>query len=150
MITNDKVTHNITKANNLQYNQQYNKLSGQEYPDIQELASFLETEQAQGQACKLRALKLKYQAMTTVPTTLERTMSPYQLYQSGNPLWAVELSANSIESFLVLETNVELEERAGKLSKLIFEQNYEYETQGPHLGTTDFSSYYPKIVMGPK
>lgn len=150
MITNNKETYSITKANNLRYTQQYNKLSGQEYPDIQELASFLETEQPTGQAYNLRALKLKYQAMTTVPTTLERTMSPYQLYQSSNPLWVVELSADSIESFLVLETNVELGERTGKLSKLIFEQNYEYETQGPHLGTTDFSSYYPKILMEPK
>lgn len=147
MITNDKVTHNITKANNLQYNQQYNKLSEQEYPDIQELASFLETEQAQGQACKLRALKLKYQAMTTVPTTLERTMSPYQLYQSGNPMWAKELSADSIESFLVLEYDMDPDRSAGKLSKLIFEQTYEHEKEQNYTKTVDWASYYPKIML---
>lgn len=143
----------------LHYNQQYNKLSGQINPDVQELASFLETEQAQKQAHKLRALKLKYQAMTTVPTTLEKTMSPYQLYQTGSPLWATELSANGIESFLALEDSVkynledsmgydsELSDNDYKLSKLIFEQMYTCEVQSPHSGTTDFSSYYPKILM---
>lgn len=153
------MTHNITKANNLRYIQQYNKLSEQEYPDIQELASFLETEQSQRRAHKLRALKLKYQAMTTVPTTLEKTMSPYQLYQTGSPLWVTELSANGIESFLALEDSVkynledsmgydsELSDNDYKLSKLIFEQMYTCEVQSPHSGTTDFSSYYPKILM---
>lgn len=83
-----------------------------------------------------------YEEMESMVTAYS-VMVKYLHYQR----WAVELSANSIESFLVLETNVELEERAGKLSKLIFEQNYEYETQGPHLGTTDFSSYYPKTML---
>ena len=66
------------------YNQQYNKLREQVKPDVHELAEFLETGQALGHPHKLRALKLKYQAMTTEPTTFEKTMTPYQLYQANN------------------------------------------------------------------
>ena len=33
------------------------------------------------------ALKLKYEALTTVPTIIEKTMSPTQLYATGSPLW---------------------------------------------------------------
>ncbi len=129
--------------------QQYNKLRGQINPDIHELESFLNTEQAQEQSGKLRALKLKYKAMTTVPTTIEKTMTPYQLYQSGSPLWATELSTYSIESFLHLEDDMDPDRSTSKLSKLIFEQTYKYETQNPYEGTADFSSYYPRILMDP-
>lgn len=99
--------------------------------------------------------------MTTVPTTIEKTMTPYQLYKIDNPLWATELSALGIESFLDLEDNmtynldlsegiyIEPSGSTYKLSKLIFEQTYEYEVQNQHLGTTDFSSYYPKLMMEP-
>ena len=143
------------------YNQQYNKLRDQVNPNIHELEQFLNANEAYEQAQKLRGLKLKYQAMTTVPTTIEKTMTPYQLYQANNPLWARELSALGIESFLDLEDtmeyNLDLSEgiytelRGGtyKLSKLIFEQTYEYGVQNQHLGTPDFSSYYPKLMMEP-
>lgn len=33
------------------------------------------------------AIKLIYQAETTVPTTIEKTMTPSQLYLQGSPLW---------------------------------------------------------------
>ena len=143
------------------YNQQYNKLRGNTNPNIHELEQFLNANEAYEQAHKLRALKLKYKAMTTVPTTIEKTMTPYQLYKIDNPLWAAELSALGIESFLDLEDdmkyNLDLSEgiylepsgSTYKLSKLIFEQTYEYEVQNQHLGTTDFSSYYPKLMMEP-
>lgn len=143
------------------YNQQYNKLRDQVNPNIHELEQFLNANEAYEQAQKLRGLKLKYQAMTREPTTIEKTMTTYQLYQANNPLWAAELSAIGIESFLDLEDTMEYNldlsegvylEPSGstyKLSKLIFEQTYEYEVQNQHLGTTDFSSYYPKLMMEP-
>ena len=64
--------------------------------------------------------------MTTIPTTIEKTMSPYQLYASNSPLWAIELDALSIESFLDIEKN------KGKLSKTMFNRIYEYQTQGQY------------------
>lgn len=33
------------------------------------------------------AIKLIYEAETTVPTTIEKTMTPSQLYLQGSPLW---------------------------------------------------------------
>lgn len=143
------------------YNQQYNKLRENTNPNIHELERFLNANEAYEQPDKLRALRLKYKAMTTVPTTIEKTMTPYQLYKIDNPLWAAELSALGIESFLDLEDNMKYNldlsegiyiEPSGstyKLSKLIFEQTYEYEMEQSDRNTVDFSSYYPKIMTQP-
>lgn len=37
---------------------------------------------------RLVPIRTYYQARATVPTTIEKTMSPAQLFKSGNPLWA--------------------------------------------------------------
>ena len=105
------------------YLKQYNKLLKQTNPDIDELKNFLETNQHHEQTFGIQALELKYLAITAIPTTIEKTMSPYQLYASNSPLWTIELSALSIESFLDIEKN------KGKLSKTMFERTYDYETQ---------------------
>lgn len=143
------------------YNQQYNKLRDQVNPNIHELEQFLHANEAYEQAHKLRGLKLKYQAMTREPTTIEKTMTPYQLYQANNPLWARELSALGIESFLDLEDtmeyNLDLSEgiytelRGGtyKLSKEMFDNTYEYALNQMNPRTVDFASYYPKMMMEP-
>lgn len=109
---------------------QYNKLREQVNPDIEELENFVKAAEnfrfCNNDSQNINALRLKYQAMTTIPTTIEKTMSPYQLYESNNPLWAVELDALSIESFLDIEKN------KGKLSKTMFNRIYEYQTQGQY------------------
>lgn len=46
-------------------------------------------------------LKLKYDALTTVPTTIEKTMTPAQLYASDSPLWARNYTAEQIRWILV-------------------------------------------------
>lgn len=43
------------------------------------------------------SLRQKYKAMTAIPNTIEKTMTPYQLYQSQNILWARSLPAKTIE-----------------------------------------------------
>ena len=73
-----------------------------------------------------QALALKYEALTATPSTIEKTMSPYQLYASNSPLRAIELDALSIESILDIEKN------KGKLSKTMFNRIYEYQTQGQY------------------
>lgn len=150
--------------------QQYSKLREQVNPNIHELEQFLNANGAYEEAHKLRGLKLKYQAMTTEPTTFEKTMTPYQLYQANNPLWAQELSALGIESFLDLEDSVEynfrdveatmghnsdssdgvyIELKGGiyKLSKEMFENTYEYAMKQSGLTTVDWASYYPKSMI---
>ena len=42
-------------------------------------------------------LRQKYKALTAIPNTIEKTMTPYQLYQSQNILWACSLPAKTIE-----------------------------------------------------
>lgn len=108
------------------YLKQYNKLLKQTNPNIDELKNFLETNQHHEQTFGIKALELKYRAIITIPTTIEKTMSPYQLYASNSPLWAIELDALSIESFLDIEKN------KGKLSKTMFNRIYEYQTQGQY------------------
>lgn len=109
---------------------QYNKLREQTNPYIEELENFIKAAEnfrfCNNDSQNIKALRLKYQAMTTVPTTIEKTMSPYQLYASNSPLWAIELDALSIESFLDIEKN------KGKLSKTMFNRIYEYQTQGQY------------------
>lgn len=151
------------------YNQQYNKLREKVNPNIHELEQFLNANEAY-EAHKLRGLELKYQAMTTEPTTFEKTMTPYQLYQANSPLWALELSALGIESFLDLEDSVEynfrdveatmghnsdssdsiyieLKGSVYKLSKEMFENTYEYAMQQSGLKTVDWASYYPQSMI---
>lgn len=43
------------------------------------------------------SLRQKYKAMTAIPNTIEKTMTPYQLYQSQNILWTRSLPAKTIE-----------------------------------------------------
>ena len=47
-----------------------------------------------------QALQLKYEALTKVPTTIEKTMTPAQLYSSNSPLWAHDHKAVTIECIL--------------------------------------------------
>ena len=37
---------------------------------------------------QIKAIQLKYQAMIAEPTVIEKTMSPKQLFNAQNPLWA--------------------------------------------------------------
>lgn len=71
--------------------------------DLNVLNAYLKAEKEYGDADKslrYRALRLKYEALTTVPTTIEKTMTTAQLYTSNSPLWAHDYKAITIESLL--------------------------------------------------
>lgn len=105
----------------------FEEVKTQTHPDIADLKRLVGFHKAPvGTKEEMQALDLKYHAMTHVPTTIEKTMSPYQLYATNSPLWAVELDALSIESFLDIEKN------KGKLSKTMFNRIYAYQTQGQY------------------
>lgn len=58
--------------------------------DLNLLKAYLDATEKYGNTTvniRYSALKLKYEALTTVPTIIEKTMSPAQLYTSGSPLW---------------------------------------------------------------
>lgn len=54
-------------------------------------------------------LMTKYRALTKVPSTIEKTMSDVQLFESGSPLWATDLTVRQIHD--VLEARKELEQQ---------------------------------------
>ena len=71
--------------------------------DLNLLKAYLDAEERYGDVkmnAHYQALKLKYEALTTVPTTIEKTMSPAQLYVVDNPLWAYDYSADGIREIL--------------------------------------------------
>lgn len=63
-------------------------------PSLYYLEKFLKHPINKGR-CK--TLRQKYKALTAIPNTIEKTMTPYQLYQSQNILWACSLPAKTIE-----------------------------------------------------
>lgn len=71
--------------------------------DINVLNSYLKAEKEYGDTKEnlaYQALALKYDALTTVPSTIEKTMTPAQLYTSNSPLWAHDYKAVTIECIL--------------------------------------------------
>lgn len=50
----------------------------------------------------MQALDLKYRAMTHVPTTIEKTMTPAQLYDADCPLWCAEYSIEQLSYYFTM------------------------------------------------
>lgn len=65
--------------------------------EIKTVKIFLDIEEKYGDINSItyQALKLKYEALTTVPTTIQKTMTPAQLYASDSPLWAYKHGKNT-------------------------------------------------------
>lgn len=71
--------------------------------DLDLLKAYLESTEKYGNTkvnLRYSALKLKYEAFTTVTTIIEKTMSPAQLYASGSPLWANNYKGITVERIL--------------------------------------------------
>lgn len=54
-------------------------------------------------------LMTKYRALTNAPSTIEKTMNDVQLFESGSPMWATDLTVRQIND--VLEARNELEQQ---------------------------------------
>lgn len=52
------------------------------------------------------AVRQKLKAYDLVPTTIEKTMSPVQLYQANNPLWMLNCSVSAIKTIFILENKL--------------------------------------------
>ena len=75
-------------------------------PDIDMLKKALEDERflIDNTETQFKAIRLKYQAMIMVPTVIEKTMSPEQLYDAQNPLWAREYTVQELVSYVTYIT----------------------------------------------
>ena len=77
------------------------KLVREPNPDLEVLSTFLETvtksELKEAFAINdIEALRLKHQALTYNPSSIEKTMDPYQLFETHSPLWALHYTAIAV------------------------------------------------------
>lgn len=106
----------------------YDRLCVNTNPSIEELEQLFRKEPPPSiDEIDLRWLRLKLETANLEPTLIEKTMSPYQLYASDNPLWTVGLSSLNIESLIAKEIEV------GKLSESKFNQAYQLAKIDPYL-----------------
>lgn len=88
----------IPQATNL-----FEEVKSQTHPDIADLKRLVGFHKAPvGTKEEMQALDLKYHAMTHVPTTIEKTMSPAQLYDADCPLWCAEYSIEQLSYYFTM------------------------------------------------
>ena len=69
-------------------------------PHAELLDTFLECHDGSWGAPDLQALELKQKAGTIVPTIIEKTMTPMQLFEAGNPLWTKTLTGYQVRNVI--------------------------------------------------
>lgn len=78
-------------------------VKSQTHPDIADLKRLVDFHKAPvGTKDELQALDLKYRAMTHVPTTIEKTMTPAQLYDADCALWCAEYSIEQLSYYFTM------------------------------------------------
>ena len=79
----------------------FEKVKSQTHPDIADLKRLVGFHKAPvGTKDEMQALELKLKAMTHVPTTIEKTMTPAQLFAVESPLWALNFTGEDIDKLL--------------------------------------------------
>ena len=79
----------------------FEEVKSQANPDIADLKRLVNFHKAPiGTKDELQALDLKYRAMTHVPTTIEKTMSPLQLFEAENPLWTTVFTGYQVYNII--------------------------------------------------
>lgn len=79
----------------------FEEVKTQTHPDIADLKRLVGFHKAPvGTKDEMQALDLKYRAMTHVPTTIEKTMTPAQLFVADSPLWALNFAGEDIDKLL--------------------------------------------------
>ena len=70
--------------------------------EIKTVKMYLDIEEKYGDinSISYQALRLKYEALTTVPTTIQKTMTSAQLYASDSPLWAYNYTEADVRNIL--------------------------------------------------
>lgn len=71
----------------------------------------------------------KYRAMTEAPSTIEKTMSEVQLFESNSPFWATDLTIAQIHDVLVAHDELEQQEYNDFMEYLLTKvRQYDYST----------------------
>lgn len=83
----------------------FEEVKSQPHPDIANLKRLVNFHKAPvGTKNEMQALDLKYRAMTHAPTTIEKTMTPAQLYDADCPLWCAEYSIEQLNYYFMLDS----------------------------------------------
>lgn len=69
-------------------------------PHTELLDTFLECQDGSWGAHDIGALELKQKARTIVPTLIEKTMSPVQLFDADNPLWTTIFTGYQVRDII--------------------------------------------------
>ena len=78
----------------------FEEVKSQTHPDIANLKRLVNFHKAPiGTKDEMQALHLKYRSMNHVPTTIEKTMTPAQLYETDCPLWCAEYSIEQLSYY---------------------------------------------------
>lgn len=81
----------------------FEEVKTQTHPDIANLKRLVGFHKAPvGTKNELQALDLKYRALTHVPTTIEKTMTPAQLYDADCSLWCAEYSIEQLSYYFTM------------------------------------------------
>lgn len=79
----------------------FEEVKSQTHPNINDLERLVNFHKAPiGTKDEMQALDLKYRAMTHVPTTIEKTMTPAQLYEVGCPLWCADYNIEQLSYYI--------------------------------------------------
>lgn len=70
--------------------------------EVETIKNYLDIEEKHGDTKSIshQALKLKYDALTMVPTTIQKTMTPAQLFAVDSPLWALNFAGEDIDKLI--------------------------------------------------
>ena len=74
-------------------------------PDKEVLDKYLEVMMPYKEPYGIEALYLKQAAYNTQPTTIEATMTPYQLHAAGSPLWVLPYTGEQVALVINAMTN---------------------------------------------
>lgn len=87
---------------NYAWQQEHERIYSQITPNINEIKRLLnkKNELYFPTEPDTNALELKLKAMTHVPTTIEKTMTPSQLFVVDSPLWALNFAGEDIDKLL--------------------------------------------------
>lgn len=81
----------------------FEEVKSQTHPDIADLKRLVGFHKAPvGTKIEMQALDLKYRAMTHIPTTIEKTITTAQLYNTDCPLWCAKYSIEQLSYYFTL------------------------------------------------
>ena len=96
----DPFQRHIFKLKRDTWDYQFNKLKTKKQPNLHQLEEFF-SQPPYFFNTIFHSLKLKYRALITEPTVIEKTMTPYQLFVTNSPHWTNKLTAEEADAVLL-------------------------------------------------